>query len=113
MIIKNHWLLFVLLIISTLIISLTYSFTLEDAQITYRYALRYSEGYPWGTWNRSEEPVEGFTTVLWMFILSLFGPDLQAIIHSSKIIGGLSALGLVTIYYQVAFQSQHDEINFI
>lgn len=111
--IKNHWLLFVLLMVSTLIISLSYSLTLEDAQITYRYALRYSEGFPWGTWNRSEAPVEGFTTTLWMFTLSLFGPDLQAIIHSSKIIGALSALGLVALYYQVAFQSQHDKIKFI
>ena len=41
-----------------LCLAATYSFTLEDAQITYRYALRYSEGFSWGTWNRDEVPIE-------------------------------------------------------
>lgn len=94
-------------------LTLTYGQTLEDAQITYRYALRYAEGYPWGTWNRLEAPVEGFTTILWMFVISLFGPNLDAIAHASKILSGMAALGLVVLYFAVAIKSEKNQLFYL
>ena len=104
---------FTLALFVILCLSVTYSFTLEDAQITYRYALRYSEGFPWGTWNRDELPIEGFTTPLWMLILSIFGPNLDSIAHASKLIGSLSALCLVYLFFMLAIKCQRDEINYL
>jgi hypothetical protein len=97
----------------TLGLVLTYGQTLEDAQITYRYALRYAEGYPWGTWNRLEAPIEGFTTILWMFVISLFGPSLDSIAHASKIFGGFSAFGLVALYFSVAIKSEKNQLLYL
>ena len=113
MIIKDYKLLYILLGFMLACGFVGYSFTLEDAQITYRYAMRFAEGYPWATWNRDEAPIEGFTTVLWMFVISLFGPNLDSIVHASKIIGLASTLGLVVLYYQLAVKSQAGDINFI
>ena len=96
-----------------LCLAATYSFTLEDAQITYRYALRYSEGFSWGTWNRDEVPIEGFTTPLWMLILSIFGPNLDSIAHASKLIGSFSALCLVYLFFILGIKCQRNEINFL
>jgi hypothetical protein len=110
---KSKATLLLLIIFSMFFIALTYSFTLEDAQITYRYALRYSEGYPWATWNRSDPPVEGFTTVLWMYILSLFGTDLDAIAHGSKIIGVLSYFSLAGWFYFLSCKVEKKETLFI
>lgn len=113
MIIKDYKLLYILLAFVAVCAFVTYSYTLEDAQITYRYAMRYAEGYPWGTWNRNEAPIEGFTTFLWMLIISQFGPNLDPIIHASKIIGITSTLGLIVLYYQLAVKSEQDQLNFI
>lgn len=110
---KNYNFFYLLAFFVLIFLILTYSYTLEDAQITYRYALRYSEGYPWGTWNRNEVPIEGFTTVLWMFVISLFGPSLNSIAHASKVIGGFSALGLVFLFFTLSVKCQKGEITFI
>jgi len=48
---------------------LTLPSTLEDAQITFRYALRASEGYPLGFWNQQGPSVSGFTSLLWTLLL--------------------------------------------
>jgi len=59
--------------------------TLEDSQITFRYSLRLYEGYGYGMWNRTGNPVEGFTTTMWMLYLSLFGSSLDTMTHAAKI----------------------------
>ncbi|NQZ08295.1 MAG: hypothetical protein HRT35_14155 [Algicola sp.] len=99
-----------LLFIALIFDVLFFANTLEDAQITYRYALRFSEGFDFGMWNRTGSPVEGFTTFLWMVYLSLFGPNLESIVYASKITGilaHLSIIGLfVTLYQRYSNQSQ-------
>jgi arabinofuranosyltransferase len=74
-----------------------YESTLEDAQITYRYSLRFAEGYPFGYWNKQGPVVQGFTTNLWMLLLAFFGHiagdnALDAIATSSKLLSILFAL---------------------
>ena len=91
----------VVICIGTALISLTllyYPHTLEDAQITFRYALRLSEGYPYGMWNRVGTPVEGSTTILWTLALSLFGPDLNIMAHAAKAIGVGSYFGTILFF---------------
>ena len=74
-----------------------YEHTLEDAQITYRYSLRFAEGYPFGYWNKQGPAVQGFTTNLWMLLLAFFGHisgdnALDAIVSASKLLSILFVL---------------------
>lgn len=94
---RNIKLSVLLLFCALILASLFYSATLEDAQITYRYALRIWEGYPLGFWNRVGPPVEGFTSFLWTIALSLAGPDLNSIAHLSKILGIASYIGIISV----------------
>jgi len=50
----------------------TYLFnsTLEDAHITFRYVRNFVAGQGFGIWNRDEQPIEGFTSLAWLIILS-------------------------------------------
>ena len=98
----DSWMSLIILIsVSAILSFIFYSFTLEDAQITYRYALRLSEGYQYGMWNRDGIPVEGTTTLLWTILLSLFGPKIESIAHSSKIFGLISFLFLVVVLWMI------------
>ena len=65
--------------------------TLDDAFITYRYSANLAAGYG-PVWNPGEAPAEGYTTFLWMLLLSLphglgFDP-----VPASKILGIVSTL---------------------
>jgi hypothetical protein len=68
--------------------------TLEDAHITYRYALHLAHGDKLGAWNTGEDPVEGFSSMLWMLMLSAAVKAHLNIIHASKILG-LSSYALL------------------
>jgi hypothetical protein len=70
--------------------------TLEDAMISFRYALRIAEHYPLGYWNRVGPAVEGYTSLLWVWILSLAGPKVDAITTLSKVCGVCAYLGIPT-----------------
>ena len=70
--------------------------TLEDAMISFRYALRVAEHYPLGYWNRVGPAVEGYTSMLWVWILSLAGPNVDAITTFSKICGVMAYLAIPT-----------------
>lgn len=84
-----------------------YYSTLEDALITFRYAERWSEGYDFGMWNRTGAPVEGFTTLLWMILLSAFGPQAASIVTASKFLGYSSYLALIALFLTLGF-SKHN-----
>lgn len=88
----------VLMAVSAALALLFFPVTLEDAQITFRYSLRFSEGYEFGMWNRVGEPVEGFTTFLWMVYLSCFGPNIDAIVAASKFTGLFAHVSLVALF---------------
>ncbi|MEL6168501.1 MAG: hypothetical protein AAFR35_07400 [Pseudomonadota bacterium] len=87
-----------------------WSTTLEDAQITFRYARRLAEGYPFGSWNRQGPPVEGVTTFLWPWVLAPFGPGANAIATAAKLLGLASQVGLVTLFLTVAAQARRDRL---
>ncbi len=102
MILQKSYLLLMLLILITLVLDVVFfSSTLEDAQITYRYSLRFSEGYDFGMWNRTGFPVEGFTTFLWMLYLSFFGPNLDSIVYASKITTVFFHLSVIVLFFSL------------
>jgi len=52
-IVRNHW-----------------TFTVDDSYITFRYARNWAEGFG-PVFNRGESPTEGYTTFLWMSVMTL------------------------------------------
>ena len=91
--------LLIIILAATSLDILFFPTTLEDAQITFRYSLRFSEGYAYGMWNRTGAAVEGFTSALWMIYLSLFGPNLTSIIYASKITSIIFHLLAIILMY--------------
>lgn len=75
------------LAISVLFITAYWGHTLEDAMISFRYALRIAEHYPIGYWNRVGPVVEGYTSMLWVYMLALAGPNVADITTLSKVVG--------------------------
>ncbi len=109
-ILKKDYLILLLLIVIALILDLVFfSNTLEDAQITYRYSLRFSEGYEFGMWNRTGSPVEGFTTFLWMIYLSLFGPNIDTIVYTSKITTILSHISIIILFFILSIKFENNK----
>ena len=108
----SRWSIVVILSICAVWAPFFFNSTLDDALITFRYAQRWSEGYQFGLWNKTGEPVEGFTTFLWMIILSVAGPSQNGIASASKYIGLLSHIGLVLLFYQLhrAFAYQNTTV---
>lgn len=107
---RNKYISLLALIIVTLSLDLLFfSSTLEDAQITFRYSLRLSEGFGFGMWNRTGAPVEGFTTFFWMIYLSLFGPNLECIVYAAKITSILSQLSIIILFYTVAHRLHNNQ----
>jgi len=71
--------------------------TLEDAFITFRYSKHLLQGYGLGAWNTCGEIVEGYTSFLWMILMS--PAESLGITHAtlSKIFGMATHLGLVLL----------------
>jgi hypothetical protein len=84
------------LAVSVLFVVAYWAHTLEDAMISFRYALRIAEHYPFGYWNRVGPAVEGYTSTLWVCVLSLAGDRVDAITTLSKVCGVLAFLGIPT-----------------
>jgi arabinofuranosyltransferase len=79
-----------------ILISLYYNFVLDDAYIIYRYAknLAHNKGL---VWNVSEDPVEGYTSFLWVILNSLAIRFHLSPAIFSKIVSSLSALAIIWI----------------
>lgn len=69
-----------------------YSSTLEDAYITFRYSKHFAEGHGLGAWNIQGERVEGYTSFLWMFLISAAHTVGIEVRTAAKIIGILMHL---------------------
>lgn len=92
--------LFFLLIIFFIILIPIFNFTVDDAFISFRYAknLINSHGL---VWNIDSEPVEGYSNFLYVIILSpLYLIDNNLII-TSKIIGLLSLLFVIYVFWKI------------
>jgi arabinofuranosyltransferase len=83
----SYSMLLLALAVSLLASGIYWEHVLEDAMISFRYALRLAEHYPLGFWNREGPPVEGCTSTLWVVLLSLAGPNVGHIIVLSKACG--------------------------
>lgn len=68
------------------------AFTVDDAFITLRYSMNLAAGNG-PTWNPGDPPIEGYTTALWMFLMTvphLAGVDALAF---AKLTGFVAAIG--------------------
>ena len=86
----------ILSLLFAVLLSLYWDFVLDDAFITFRYAqnLINNEGL---VWNVSEDPVEGYTSFLWVVINALFLYFHLDPVTFSKIISSLAALVIIWI----------------
>lgn len=74
-----------------------WSFTVDDAYITFRYSEHLAAG-DGPVWNAGEDPVEGFTNFLWMVWhapFALLGLDLPLVAKSTSLVAGALALVLL------------------
>ena len=83
----SYSMLLLALAFALLVSSVYWEHVLEDAMISFRYALRLAEHYPLGFWNREGPAVEGCTSTLWVVLLSFAGPNVSHIIVLSKACG--------------------------
>ena len=75
-------------------------FVQDDSYITYRYARNVVRGL--GPVYNAGERVEGYTNFLWMIMLAFFGTvgiPFSAIITLSQILGVLSGIGVIVIFF--------------
>ena len=77
-----------------------FSHCTDDAFIFFRYAQNVADGYG-PVWNRGLEPVEGFSSPLWVLLLS-FGIFLGlSPVEASLCFGGLSLVGLFVVQWRL------------
>ncbi len=84
------------------------NFTIDDTFITFRYSHNLAKGYG-PTFNPGRMPVEGYTTFLWMLIMSI--PHLLSMdaLVFSKLLG--IALGELTIIFAMLISSEICDVN--
>ncbi len=94
-----------------LLFSLFWDFVLDDSFITYRYSQNLADGHGI-VWNIGEDPVEGFTSFLWV-ILNAFAIRLKLDpVIFSKVISIISALVIIWLIAYTAEKS-HWSLVFI
>ena len=81
---------------------LYYAHTLEDAFITFRYAEHCADGYGIGAWNTDGAPVEGYSTPLWMGLMTLCSALGINMLTAAKTIGIASHLLLIALFLTAA-----------
>ena len=83
-------------------------FTLDDAYITYRYSENWV-AYGEIVWNPGEDPVEGFTSFLWMALLAGAGATGLSIEGASKVLGLSSSFATLALLHREALRARLDE----
>ena len=78
-----------------------WGFTVDDAFITFRYARNWAEGFG-PTYNPGGGPAEGYTTFLWMLLMTL--PHLLRldVVPFAKIVGMAAMLGCGAVIFAFA-----------
>jgi len=79
-----------------------FSYTIDDAYITFRYSKNLAAGFG-PTYNPGQPPVEGYTTFLWMLLMTLphlFGVNVATF---SKIVGILLTCGTFSLISLLTF----------
>lgn len=80
---------------------------IDDVGISYRYAKHMAEGHGL-TWNVGEPPVEGYSNLLWVLILSLshfLGADIE---DASRVLGLLFGLLTLWLTYRLSAKIVND-----
>jgi len=88
------------LISFALLLGYIWNFTVDDAFISFRYALNLAEGHGI-VWNIGESPTEGYSNFLWVLIMASiikFGFDPVII---TKFLGLLSLIGIIYLYWLI------------
>ena len=87
-------------VVATATALLSTQLTLDDAYITFRYALHLAEGYGLGAWNHTGEHVEGYSSPLWTVLLggaAWLGVDVRI---ASKVFGTAAALIVMAVLFR-------------
>lgn len=74
---------------------------IDDVGVSYRYARHLAEGAGL-TWNAGKEPVEGYSNLLWVLMLSaghLLGADIEIF---SRVLGLILGIGTLLLTYRLA-----------
>ncbi|AXV37378.1 MAG: hypothetical protein CIT01_03760 [Methanobacterium sp. BRmetb2] len=75
-------------------------FTVDDAFISFRYALNFAEGHGI-VWNIGELPTEGYSNFLWVvMVVILLKLNFDPVI-ATKFLGMISLVGIVFIYWKI------------
>jgi len=73
-----------------------FSYTMDDAFISFRYAKNLASGHGL-TWNPGEAPVEGYTNFLWVMTLTLAIKAGVDVVLAAKLLALLSGLAVIVI----------------
>ncbi|MGC9516517.1 MAG: hypothetical protein ACP5C3_02310 [Methanomicrobiales archaeon] len=89
----------ILIIFSALLYNI-WHFSVDDAFITFRYALNLAEGHGI-VWNIGEFPTEGYSNFLWLIIVSLLIKINLDPVLTTKFLGILSLSGIIFLYWKI------------
>ncbi len=102
---KNRILVFALsLLVFIILVYYLWSYTIDDAFITYRYAKHLVEGHGL-TFNVGQEPVEAYSNFLWLLLLSLVYAIGLPIYLTTKILGVLFFIITGIVWFNYLGQS--------
>lgn len=87
------------IIIFTILLAYIWNLTVDDAFISFRYAMHLAQGYGL-VWNIGGTPVEGYSNFLWVLIFAILSYLKLDLILASKIIGLLSVFGILVFYWK-------------
>ncbi|MBI5679786.1 MAG: hypothetical protein HZC47_02685 [Methanobacterium sp.] len=106
---KSSWAcLIISFIIFLALLAYIWKFTVDDAYITFRYALHLAQGFGI-VWNVGESPVEGYSNFLWVIIASVLIKLNMDPVLFTKIIGIGALIGTLYIYWKIATEVFHDK----
>ena len=75
-----------------------YDFILDDAFITFRYSENFANGHG-PVWNPGEDPVEGYTSFIWMVLMALLIRVGKDPVTSAKIISISAGAFIIAVIY--------------
>jgi hypothetical protein len=97
--IQRLTLLLLLLVITAVAYALHWSFTVDDAAISFSYARNFAQGYGLGALFPGASRVEGYSNLLWVILLAAGTKLGLNTLLASKIIGLFFSLGVIAILY--------------
>lgn len=98
------------LIFFTALLGYIWNFTVDDAFISFRYALNLAEGQGI-LWNIGELPTEGYSNFLWVVIMaSIIKLNFDPVI-SSKVLSLFALMGIIYVYWLICRDSLNQNLK--